>query len=466
MSIVDLPAELAAVDFGDKRLNARARLIVGRLQQRPASSFPALFDESELESHYRFTNNEAVELHKLLSHHTRASWGRSAAAPHALVVHDTTELSFPGESEREGLAFMGTRSVLQLHVSLLVGTVEAPVVHGLAGMRGYLVAGQLWGEVMPGGDTQALTSGSDRWRDAAISARADAPSGTRLVHVMDREADDFALWRSIIEQGDDFVIRSAYGNRLTTAPTRYLAARLQDEPFLFGRKVYLSRRAGKRPSTDVKRHPTRDARFARLVVRAGPVEVLRPSDTWRKGLPKTLALHVVEIVEAEPPEGEEPISWRLITTLPVSTADEVERVVDIYRKRWLIEEYFKALKTGCSLEDRQAETRWALLNTLGLLAPVAVRLLQLRALGRHEPDVAASGPLDELELTVLRYATGQKLPKRPSNKAVMMALARLGGHLRSNGDPGWLVLARGYARLLRLAEGWRAALVHLRKPTV
>ncbi len=197
-------------------------------------------------------------------------------------------------------------------------------------------------------------------------------------------------------------------------------------------------------------------------MRAGPVEIVRPGDTWRKGLPKTIAVKIIEVVEAEPPKGEAPISWRLLTTLPITTAEEIERVIDIYRKRWLIEEYFRSLKTGCSLEDRQAESRWALLNTLGLLAPLAVRLLQLRALGRHEPDAPASEPLEDLEVTVLRHMTGGKLPKRPKNRDITMAVARLGGHLRSNGDPGWLVLGRGYAKLLQFVEGWRAAMDHAR----
>lgn len=460
MEVLDAARELSAVDLGDKRLNDRARLIVAGIQPRPDVSFPGMFGESDLEGFYRFTNNDAVELPKLLKPHVERSWDRASAEPYVLAVHDTTELSFPGEAPREGLAFTGTRSLLQLHVSLLVGLAEAPVVFGVAGMRPYLVKGELWGEVAAGGELEALASGSDRWQDAARDVRATAPKGTRLVHVMDREADDYALWTCIVRQGDDFVIRSAQGER-RTGSHRHVATQLYDKEFIFGRKVHLSRRARDRPTKELKRHPPRDVRMAHLHVRAGPADILRPQNPWRRGLPKSLALNLVEVVEAEPPAGEDPITWRLVTSLPIATAEEVERVIDIYRKRWIIEEYFRALKTGCALEERQAESRWALLNVLGLLAPIAVSLLQLRVLGRHEPEAPAVGPLDELHTTVLRAATGKALPRRPTNRDVMLAVARLGGHLRSNGEPGWMVLGRGYANLCKLVEGWNAAMQHL-----
>ena len=172
-----------------------------------------------------------------------------------------------------------------------------------------------------------------------------------------------------------------------------------------------------------------------------------------------MALSLVEVVEIDPPDGVAPVRWLLWTTLPVDTPEQVCRIVDIYRKRWLIEEFFKALKTGCAAEKRQARSLRTLLNTITLLVPVAWRLLVLRAQSRHQPDAPAEFVVDEVELMALRHmAKGVKLAKRPTCRQVLLAIARVGGHLKSNGEPGWLVLGRGIERLLDFVVGWRAAM--------
>ena len=122
----------------------------------------------------------------------------------------------------------------------------------------------------------------------------------------------------------------------------------------------------------------------------------------------------------------------------------------------MIEEYFKALKTGCQYERRQLESAHSLLNALAVLAPVAWRLLLLRHLGRHAPKRPATDALTPGQLDVLHAVARRPMPKRPTVKDAMLAIASLGGHLLRNGDPGWLVLGRGMHDLLLLELGWRA----------
>jgi hypothetical protein len=127
-----------------------------------------------------------------------------------------------------------------------------------------------------------------------------------------------------------------------------------------------------------------------------------------------------------------------------------------YRARWIIEEYFKALKTGCQYERRQLTTSKRLLNALAVLAPVAWRLLLLRHLARHQPERPARDALSPSQVSVLRAVSKTPLPSRPSVRDALLAIARLGSHLRSNGEPGWLVLGRGFHDLLLLERGWSA----------
>jgi hypothetical protein len=188
---------------------------------------------------------------------------------------------------------------------------------------------------------------------------------------------------------------------------------------------------------------------------AKTVELRRTPDA-PKETAATLGLNVIHVFERRPPRGEPPVEWFLLTNLSVDTDDAIAFAVDCYRARWTIEEFFKALKTGCQFEKRQLESAHSLLNALAILAPVAWRLLLLRHLARSDKKAPATSALTEKQLEVLRSVSKRPLPKRASARDAMMAVAALGGHIKSNGDPGWLVLGRGMHDLLLLELGWRA----------
>jgi hypothetical protein len=152
------------------------------------------------------------------------------------------------------------------------------------------------------------------------------------------------------------------------------------------------------------------------------------------------------------------VDWCLITTEAIETAEDVAAIVDAYRARWVIEEYFKALKTGCAFEKRQLETRTAILNALALFAPIAWQLLVLRQLSRDRTDTPADTVLSPLKLRVLQGHKRTKLPEGATVREAMLAIAALGGHIKNNGDPGWIVLGRGYEDLLLLEQGAAIAL--------
>ena len=154
--------------------------------------------------------------------------------------------------------------------------------------------------------------------------------------------------------------------------------------------------------------------------------------------------------------SEPPVEWTLYTTEAISTKQQLLRVVDIYRSRWVIEEYFKALKTGCSLEKRQLESYDALSRALALFVPIAWRLLLARGIARARPDSAASTVLTRTELTVLQHRLDLEVPPRTAEDA-LNAVASLGGHLKRNGPPGWQTIGRGMETLYLLVAGWQLA---------
>jgi hypothetical protein len=281
----------------------------------------------------------------------------------------------------------------------------------------------------------------------------------RLIHVADREADIYALLDRMVQRGERFIIRANQdraveieGEELT-----YLYAAVRETRQTYEVEVPLSPRRGgfKRPPGYRKYHPERDARVARLSFAARQLALRRPGKP-PPGLPPRVPVNVVHVFELGPPAGQKPVEWLLLTSEPIASREDIAQVIEGYRTRWTIEEYFKAVKTGCAYETRQLESFRALSNLLAYSMVVAYAMLLMRALSRGGGDVPADALLSPDQLKCLRLMTKAKLPKKPSAKEVIGAIATLGVHLRSNGDPGWRVLSRGLKRLLDFEAAYQA----------
>jgi hypothetical protein len=267
---------------------------------------------------------------------------------------------------------------------------------------------------------------------------------------MDREGDNYDLFAQLQEESVRHVVRLAHNRNLVGTAEKLkdvaLAART-----VFRREVPLSRRTTR--ALDMKSiHPEREARTAVLSVSSISAEVRR-SSIYVPGVPSSLKVNVVTVQETDCPQGVEPIAWFLVTTEPVETRAQLEFVVDAYRTRWVVGEFFKALKTGCQFERRQLESFKSIENALAIFLPIAVRLLALRAAARANPS-GRNKTLTKQQIQILRGHTTRFMSSRPNNEEVAMALAEFGGHCRSNGPPGWAVLGRALERLLLMEIGW------------
>jgi hypothetical protein len=447
--------------------------ISARAAETPGASFPKMATSSgELEGIYRFFRNQKVTLDQVLAPHAAATVERCEGRD-VLVIHDTTVLRFGGNERREGMGWLhkpGGQQGFLGHFALAVEQGEARIPLGVLGVRTVVRTGKRLGRA-DHLKRLLLTEGkeSDRWRELALAVHEQLPNA---IHLIDREGDAYTLLRAMTEQGLRFIVRISNDRQLAEekdGEAQTLFAKLDGTEAVFGRTVPLSRRNKKSRPREAKEHPERDERLARLAVSGCAVEIKAPAYRTNAGEPATsLKLNAVLVREIDVPEGEPAVTWRLLTTEPVDTAEQLEAVVDAYRSRWTIEEYFKALKTGCGYEKRQLESLDALVNALGVFAVIAWRLLLLRSAARAAPMAPAVVAVTPRQLSVMQTLAKSKHPRAPQLKLseaatareAMLAIARLGGHLSNNGEPGWQVLGRGLEALLLIELGWELAKAH------
>jgi len=452
--INELAYEVANGNFSDARLTERLRRMVTGLAAEPALSLPRVFDEAGLEGAYRFLSNHRVSPTEILSSHYEATRRRCGAEATVLVAHDSTDFSYRYDGEREGLGRAQPRNdrsnqTFYAHFSLALAANGTRCPLGVAGFK-------TWTRAEEGTRTEY-----QRWEDQIRASSSQLDGLKNVIHLADREADDYEMFCALRRDEHRFVVRCLH-NRLLAEATgkRKLRDVFENVAQVVAREVPLTRRKPKREEAKNKLHAPRAKRMAQLSIVGTTVELKRPLSPRkhpRMAAPASLAINVVRVWEASPPEDEEAVEWYLYTTEPIETAQQLLAVVDHYRARWMIEEYIKAIKTGCDFERRQLEDYEGLVNLLAIFAPIANRLLLMRSEAARDPEGPALDVVSQDELDVLRALGRRKLSEAPSKKEIYLAIAALGGHIRYNGAPGWLTLARGFEKLASLTEAWTAA---------
>ncbi|MCU0659640.1 MAG: IS4 family transposase [Polyangiaceae bacterium] len=418
------------------------------------------------EALYRFFKNRRVSMEALLGPHHKRTLARMAEQPLCLVLHDTTEVAFPGVSEGVGLGPLrdSEDKGFLLHLSLAVcadglhlplGVLAASTLvrpnHKGRGRNKHLSGGEL---------SKKKNKESERWPQQVALCRNAIGSCANVIHVADREGDAYPFLAEMLSSRDRFVVR--------LARDRHVFEDEWDDEGLSISETWLDTVikttldvpvAGRgKDKVTVRGRPRQPEREATVSVGARRLELRRPRYYGAaSGLPERLEVNVVFAVELDPPEGCNPLSWLLLTSEPVETAEQQLAVLGWYKARWLLEEFNKALKTGCAYESRQLEGYHGLRNALGLFLPIAWQLLRLKVQARQEPQAPATDVLSQEQLDVLQQTSRQGLPEQPTVSEALGAIAKLGGHLKRNGAFGWQVLWRGMRRLDDLVAGWKAA---------
>jgi len=310
---------------------------------------------------------------------------------------------------------------------------------------------------------------SYRWFEGYQQACAIARSmpSAQVLFVGDRESDIYEIYCAYAEQiaeGEPVagILIRAGRDRALEQKDKHLFQCVRSAPELgthhvkFAAKQQLRKvRANGKGSTH---SVLRKARNATLQVRATEITFRAPYRLHGEKLPD-VTLRVVGVFEQDPPEGQEPIEWILITSLPVTSFQEAMRVIHAYAKRWLIEELHKILKSGCRVEQIQLRESQALLPAVALYLIVAWRILYLRDFSKVAPHLPCTAFFSDQEWRTALIISGRSAQEGPPNLADLVGLiGKMGGHMgrRKDPPPGPQCLWRGMEKLRHYVEMGRA----------
>jgi hypothetical protein len=283
---------------------------------------------------------------------------------------------------------------------------------------------------------------SYRWVEAMTTLEHQVASSTRVIHVFDREGDIAEVFDQVNELRHTSVVVRAAHNRSLEQDSHRLWEKLEAQPIAAYHEVNLS---------ETK---TRKARKAQLAVRFCPVQLRSPA---RLGSDSQLQVYGVYAHQVDSPEGEEPVSWMLLTSESVNTIEQALTILRWYGYRWRVEEFHKLLKSGCQVERYRLAAE-GMKPLLGFLCVIAADLLRLTYLKRTQPEMPAETVLSSVQIQVLK-AKSSRPPKTLTVRWAVEAIARLGGYLehRRKTPIGIQVLWKGWAKLQDLVEGWQLA---------
>lgn len=460
--------EMKTADLDDKRLNERLKIVLSQLASQPRASIPqACGGRSEFTAAYRFFENDKTSFEDILQPHFDATRTRMASQQVVLLVQDTTEINVTrpeqqvaGAGPLDGNSRRGALLHL-LHAFTPDGT-PLGTVSGKAWVRGE--------EPVNTGLTRSERASipienkeSHRWVVSLQSARDQAqhcPS-TQFICVADSEAD---IYEVLVEGTSepkkiDWIVRACQSRALIIDENqgeKYLREAVASQPVLFSKTLHVrGRKAKLRCDTRRRRHP-RESRQAEVVVRSARV-TLRPP--WRadRELPPVTA-NVVLVSEVNPPAGDEPVEWLLVTSLPVEQIEQARQVIEYYSARWMIEVFFRVLKSGCRVEQRLFEYMDRLLTCLAVYVIVAWRTLYVCRLGRSCPEIDCEAVFEPSEWrSVWKVVRREDPPKKaPPLGIVVELVAQLGGYVHRKGiPPGPQSIWLGLQRMHDFATCWQ-----------
>ena len=444
-SMIWIQNQFKGVSLPDLRLTKRLEQIACRMMAKPGLSIPKQNKRwKNIKAAYRFYDSDKVQFSKLIAPHTEKTKKNASKMNQLLAVQDTCFISYThhpsvkgltnigGEKEGKGIILHSTLAVdpNQKH-SNVIGLLDQYIHHRTK-------------KVDKNETYQKIQS---RWRESKIweeaSQRIDIKnSKAQIIEVMDREGDVFDIIKNCLSLKHDFVIR-AKNNRLLEKSDEKL--------FTFAQNLKTSGTI----KLKMRTRPNQIRREAILDVAYSAITIRGPKNRKKE----VISCNVVYVAEKKKPKDQKHLEWILLTSVNVNSFEDACQIIEWYKCRWIIEEYHKAIKSGCKIEEKQLKNGQRLENFLGIAGIIALRIMKLRDFARSIPEISAKKVIDPIKVDILMKYNDIKKEDITIHE-YYREVAIIGGFIgrKSDGEPGWQTLWRGETELTLLVMGAKMAL--------
>jgi hypothetical protein len=453
--------ELGGAPLGDRRLARRLVSSAALQAEAPMQAFCSVAREdwAAVKGYYRLIDqaeDSAVTPENILAPHRERTVRRMQAQHTVLCVQDGTDLNFATHAQCTGLGVIGTNQTgaqargLHLHSTLAVSTEGLP----LGVVRACFDAPEPAGAA-PKAPAQRK---SRRWMEGlgdCLELAARCPD-TRVVGVMDREADIFELFERQRQDPRVELLVRAKSNRCIAGEEK-LFERLRAAPERARLHIAVGRQSARPKASKQKLKAPRKERLAEVSLHYERVELTPTAREFHHCAP--LALWCVHVREDHPPESARALEWFLLTTVPVESREDAEQTLRWYGLRWRIEDWHRVLKSGCRVERLAHDSAERLARAIAIRLVIAWRIMLMTLLGREVPELPAELLFSDLELEVLTaYAPTltRKWPPPTTLGAAVKLVAILGGYTARNNDgpPGHQLMWHGLVMLAGMCQGY------------
>ena len=430
------------IDLGDKRLDNRCNQLINQFMKKPTASIPqACGSWKDTKAAYRFFTNESVTPDKILKpHYAQTAKRITEETGVILVAQDTTDCDYSTHKKTEGLGYLQGEKLFGIKVHSALAISQNGVPLGLLAQKRWIRNVEEFGKRrMPGKEKRPMEEKeSNRWLTTVREVEKQIPEDKQAVIIGDRESDMYELFAMQRRENIHLLVRAKHNRYLWGTQKRLFVKVLNSEPV----EEY---------TLTIEKTKQRAQRQATMQVRFAPITLASKNNRG------AIRLWAVAAEEKEAPRGAAPIRWILLTTVPVDSYSKAREIIDWYTKRWLIERFHYALKSGCKIEDLQLQERGRLERALGIYSVVAWRLLWMTYAARVHPEESYQTVMTDEEWEVLCAVTrNSKQTNKTIHDAIRM-LAALGGFLGRKGDkePGVKVLWVGMKSFTDMMAAWQ-----------
>jgi hypothetical protein len=250
----------------------------------------------ETKALYRLLDEPDVTFAALMQPHLQQSREQALSSPIVLLVQDTTDIDLSHRRKISGVGQIGNERGRGFFVqTVLAVRPQTREVLGCLAQEPFV--------------------------------RIPAPKASIWVHIGDRGADMFPFFQACRSTQTHFLVRAAQNRRVQESEQEisYALTQARSWPSQASRPFEIPARHG------------RQARSIQLQLAFGQLTLLPPRNEPRASK-EPVTVWVMRVWEEQAPQGEEPLEWILLTSVPTTTREQAWERVDWYRCRWLVED--------------------------------------------------------------------------------------------------------------------------------